>query len=101
MPVQKGEDFKKEEKLRLKHILAFLLNLIVWPGTGTWLLGNSRLGALQMLAYFIGATLILSGGFGITGGLATILGFLGIGALLGGWAWGMYHLIKEFQKIYS
>ncbi len=90
-----------DEKLNWKHIVGLLLNLLVWPGAGTWLLGKAKLGQLQMIAYFVGAILLLSEGFGVTGAFATLLGFVGLASLVASWIWGNYTLFSELHKTYS
>ncbi|MBI5066531.1 hypothetical protein HZA97_09965 [Candidatus Woesearchaeota archaeon] len=90
-----------EEKLNWKHVVALILNIVVWPGAGTWLLGKAKLGQLQMIAYFVGAVLVLSEGFGVTGSFATILGFVGMASLVASWVWGNYTLFKGLHEMYS
>jgi len=97
MPVQK--EFSNSQ-IDWKHVVGLLLNFFIWPGTGTWLLGKSRLGQLQMLAYLVSSILILSGGFGITGTFLTLLGIVGLCALISSWAWSAYTVVKEIHSLY-
>ncbi len=98
MPVTSQKEVKK---LDWKHVLALVLNLFIWPGTGTLVLGKSKLGLLQMLAYLISAILVLSGGFGISESIVTILGLVGVLSFLASWTWSAYTVIAELHSTYS
>ncbi|PIN80742.1 hypothetical protein COV11_03460 [Candidatus Woesearchaeota archaeon CG10_big_fil_rev_8_21_14_0_10_30_7] len=88
-------------KINWKHILAFVLNLLILPGAGVWMLGKGDLAKFHMIGWVLSALLISSGGFGLTGTLATIIGFVGIAGLFGSWVWSNYTLFVMIDQKYK
>jgi len=77
------------------------LNLTILPGVGVWMLGKKDIAKFHIIGWLLSCLIVNSGGLGLTGALATILGVTGLLGMLGSWAWSNFVLFQLLQKEYQ
>jgi TM2 domain-containing membrane protein YozV len=74
----------KTESQKTKAIVGLVLNLLVWPGVGTIVGGETRKGVWQIVLFLISIPLILV--------------IIGIPLLIGIWIWALVTSINQITK---